>query len=189
MPQKPQEIPKETARRPYIELRTENFSVQEKSDTARFTGVVGWTISDLAAILQSIAPNKAYFTEQLRHWTKMGALAPIAATAHAGGGNHRRYDNDAVYKAAFLHTCTLLGLPVANNRFLKAIRPQIDAAAAQWEAARQKQRTVKLEPVVLAMLADGTIRINAPASATRDAVATLAFDLNKLFAGVDRGRT
>jgi DNA-binding transcriptional MerR regulator len=188
MPQKPSEIPKETARKPYIELRAGNFSVQEKNDTTSFTGVVGWTVSDLAVQLQSIAPNKAYLVERLRHWTRAGALQPIAATAHAGGGNHRLYDNDAIYKAAFLHVCTMFGLPVANNRFLQSIMPQIDAATAQWETARQKQRT-KLEPLVLSMLADGTIRINAPKPDIRDAVATLDFDLTKLFTEVDRGRS
>ena len=56
-------------------------------------------------------------------------------------------------------------------------------------ACRAPERsTAKLESLVLGVAADGTIRINAPKPDMRDAAMTLAFDLGKLFAEVDRGR-
>ena len=179
--------PRENADKGHVVLRAENIPAGAPTMTAPALSA-GWTVSDLAAQLAPIAPNQANTVQRLRHWTREGFLRPIESSAHAGPGNHRLYGDSAVYSAAFLHVYTIAGLPISHSRFLKTIMPQIDAAAAQWHAARQKDQTAKLESLVLGVAADGTIRINAPKPDMRDAAMTLAFDLGKLFAEVDRGR-
>ena len=180
--------PREKAEKGYVVLRAENLV----SGSPPFTAppfIAGWTVSDIAARLAPIAPDVPNTVQRIRHWTREGILRPIESSAHAGPGNHRLYGDSAVYSAAFLHVYTVAGLPISHSRFLKKIMPQVDAAAAQWHTARQEKQTAKLESLVLGVSADGTIRINAPKSDTRDAVLTFVFDLAKLFAGVDRGRS
>jgi DNA-binding transcriptional MerR regulator len=171
----------------HVALRGENFSTKAATSTVP-AFIAGWTVSDLADFLAPIAPDQPNTVQRIRHWTREGILLPIESSAHAGPGVHRLYGDAAIYCAAFLHVYTVAGLPISHSRFLKKIMPMVDTAAAQWHGARQKKQTAKLESLVLGVSAAGTIRINAPKSDVRDAVLTLAFDLSKLFAEVDRGR-
>ena len=175
--------PRKNADKGHVVLRAENLV-----SGSPILGAPTLVVSDIAAHLAPIAPDVPNTVQRIRHWTREGMLRPIESSAHAGPGNHRLYGDSAVYSAAFLHVLTATGLPVSHSRFLKSIMPMVDAAAAQWHAARQEKRTAKLESLVLGVSADGTIQINAPKSDMRDAVLTFAFDLGKLFAEVDRGR-
>ncbi len=46
-------------------------------------------------------------TERLKHWSKNGLLQPI----EGGAGKHRRYDENAVYEAAYLLEMTFCDVP------------------------------------------------------------------------------
>jgi DNA-binding transcriptional MerR regulator len=152
------------------------------------TAIAGLTVSDIAARLAPIAPNLHNTVQRLRHWGREGVLRPIESSAHAGPGVHRLYPDAVLYSAAFLCVLTTAGLPVSHSRFLKTIMPRVDAAAAQWHAARQKGQTAKFARLLIGMTATGESR-TGELKDLRDAALTLEFDLAKIFAQVSDGRS
>jgi hypothetical protein len=151
------------------------------------TITAGLTVSDIAARLAPIAPNLHNTVQRLRHWGREGVLRPIEST-HAGPGIHRLYADWVIYSAAFLWVLTTAGLPVSHSRFLKTVMPEVDSAAAQWHAARQKGQTAKFARLVIGMTAAGEIRTGGLKD-LRNAALTLEFDLAKIFAQVSDGRS
>jgi len=206
--------PRKNADKGHVVLRAENLVSGSPTFTAPALSV-GWTVSDLAAFLAPIAPDQPNTVQRIRHWTREGILRPIESSAHAGPGNHRLYSNAAVYSAAFLHVYTVAGLPISHSRFLKTIMPEVDAAAAQWLADQKKaekwfaEQKKKGKPAGFAMLSRLVIGMNAAGEirtvrthstsrgvhfhekleSLRDEAMVLEFDLARIFAEVDRGRS
>ena len=151
------------------------------------------TVSDLAALLASIAPDVAGTVQRIRHWTREDALRP-AAYKHAGPGKHRRYNTDAVYSAAALHVMTYAGLPISHSRVMDDATQIVSSAAAKWHA-RGKAETFALPPMVIGMTAKGATQVaegklkDEQGFRVADVVFKIEIDLAKIFSEVDRGRS
>jgi len=145
------------------------------------------TVSDLAAALAPIAPDVAGTVQRIRHWTREGALQPIAFE-HGGPGKHRRYNPVAVYKAAVLHVLTTAGLPVSHSQFLADIMRRAEEKAIAWITTLDRGEISKRGPTIVGVTATGAFEVaDMNLDDAERFVLTISIDLAKLFAQVDHG--
>jgi DNA-binding transcriptional MerR regulator len=169
---------------------------QESGDIASFSGTVTLTLSQLADALVPIAPDPAVTRQQIRHWTREGALQPTEFE-HEGPGKHRHYSRDARYSAAVLRVLTVAGLPISHSRFLKDLMRQVSPKAAEWNAAYDKGEVLALPPMIVGVTATkdgGAIQVaeerlkDERGFKTADVVLEIEIDLTKLFTKVAPAR-
>jgi hypothetical protein len=84
-------------------------------------------------------------SERLRHWARMGLLAPVGET-NPGTGFHRRYGEDAIVRAAVLNVLADMGYKVtALDRGLRHALNKAVGARRQWKPGDWSFLTVPLQ--------------------------------------------